>query len=84
MLKVIIMAAGEGTRMKSNISKVLHKINNKEIVRYVYDASKIKDSKTIIISGKNTKIIQEMFDLSLIHISEPTRQCCTSRMPSSA
>ena len=23
-------------------------------------------------------------DLSLIHISEPTRQCCTSRMPSSA
>ena len=22
--------------------------------------------------------------LSLIHISEPTRQCCTSRMPSSA
>ena len=24
------------------------------------------------------------FDLSLIHISEPTRQCCTSRMPSSA
>ena len=25
-----------------------------------------------------------LFDLSLIHISEPTRQCCTSRMPSSA
>ena len=24
------------------------------------------------------------FTLSLIHISEPTRQCCTSRMPSSA
>ena len=66
MLKVIIMAAGEGTRMKSNISKVLHKINNKEIVRYVYDASKIKDSKTIIISGKNTKQIQEMFDNDIV------------------
>ena len=24
------------------------------------------------------------YALSLIHISEPTRQCCTSRMPSSA
>ena len=23
-------------------------------------------------------------NLSLIHISEPTRQCCTSRMPSTA
>ena len=26
----------------------------------------------------------EVLALSLIHISEPTRQCCTSRMPSSA
>ena len=26
----------------------------------------------------------DVMDLSLIHISEPTRQCCTSRMPSSA
>ena len=25
-----------------------------------------------------------IYGLSLIHISEPTRQCCTSRMPSSA
>ena len=30
-------------------------------------------------SGSNTVKV-----LSLIHISEPTRQCCTSRMPSSA
>ena len=28
--------------------------------------------------------IGEVGNLSLIHISEPTRQCCTSRMPSSA
>ena len=62
MLKVIIMAAGEGTRMKSSTSKVLHKILNKEIIRYVYDASKIKDSETIIISGKNKDSIREMFD----------------------
>ena len=27
---------------------------------------------------------RSVVDLSLIHISEPTRQCCTSRMPSSA
>ena len=29
-------------------------------------------------------IIAEFFTLSLIHISEPTRPCGTSRMPSSA
>ena len=30
------------------------------------------------------KIVETEAYLSLIHISEPTRQCCTSRMPSSA
>ena len=30
------------------------------------------------------KLAGDEVDLSLIHISEPTRQCCTSRMPSSA
>ena len=29
-------------------------------------------------------ILGSVLRLSLIHISEPTRQCCTSRMPSSA
>ena len=28
--------------------------------------------------------LDDPLNLSLIHISEPTRQCCTSRMPSSA
>ena len=33
----------------------------------------------------NTAILQTtLYDLSLIHISEPTRQSCQSRMPSSA
>ena len=31
-----------------------------------------------------TNISGPFHNLSLIHISEPTRQCCTSRMPSSA
>ena len=31
-----------------------------------------------------TMTVTPLMLLSLIHISEPTRQCCTSRMPSSA
>ena len=34
MLSVIIMAAGKGTRMKSNLPKVLHKISGKEMLFY--------------------------------------------------
>nr|WP_072537368.1 bifunctional UDP-N-acetylglucosamine diphosphorylase/glucosamine-1-phosphate N-acetyltransferase GlmU [Anaerococcus mediterraneensis] len=61
MIKTIIMAAGEGTRMKSNISKVLHKLINKEIIKYVKEASDFDNSDTIIITGSNTKLISQMF-----------------------
>ena len=41
------------------------------------------DQKTILITAGG-KINDKSFHLSLIHISEPTRQYATSRMPSSA
>ncbi len=34
----IILAAGKGTRMKSDLPKVLHKINDKALAEYVIDA----------------------------------------------
>ena len=38
-LKVVILAAGQGTRMKSKVPKVLHKVLDKTMVDYVIDAS---------------------------------------------
>lgn len=55
------MAAGEGTRMKSNKSKVLHKIINKEMIRYVAEASEFENSHSIIIAGKNKDKLREIF-----------------------
>ena len=52
MIKTIILAAGEGTRMKSQKSKVLHKLLNREMIRYVVDSSKLDDSQTLIIEQK--------------------------------
>lgn len=64
----IILAAGEGTRMKSKKSKVLHKIANKSLIDYVYDASlKAGVSKTIMIVGKNKKQIENKFQDSVIY-----------------
>ncbi|MDD7306300.1 MAG: bifunctional UDP-N-acetylglucosamine diphosphorylase/glucosamine-1-phosphate N-acetyltransferase GlmU [Peptoniphilaceae bacterium] len=61
MIKTIILAAGEGTRMKSNKSKVLHKLLNKEILSYIVDASNLEDSQTIVIGGKNKAYIEENY-----------------------
>ena len=39
-LKAIILAAGEGSRMKSKKPKVLHEILNKSMVDYVIETAK--------------------------------------------
>lgn len=66
MIKTIILAAGEGTRMKSQKSKVLHKLLNREMIRYVVDSSKLEDSQTIIIAGKNKESLEEIFKDEII------------------
>ena len=38
MIKSIILAAGKGTRMKSDTPKVLHQIFDKTLVGYVIEA----------------------------------------------
>ncbi|WMI81478.1 bifunctional UDP-N-acetylglucosamine diphosphorylase/glucosamine-1-phosphate N-acetyltransferase GlmU [Anaerotignum sp. MB30-C6] len=39
-LKAVILAAGEGTRMKSKMPKVLHEVLNKTMIDYVIDTAK--------------------------------------------
>ncbi len=38
-LRVIILAAGKGTRMNSDLPKVLHKLQGKALIDYVIDES---------------------------------------------
>lgn len=39
-MKVVILAAGQGTRMKSKVPKVLHKVLHKTMIDYVIEAAK--------------------------------------------
>lgn len=48
-LATIILAAGKGTRMKSDLAKVLHKINDKPLVQYVIDQAKSVQANPIIL-----------------------------------
>jgi len=59
--KVIILAAGKGTRMKSSLPKVLHPIFEKPLLKYVDDAvSKITSVKEkFIIVGHQSEIVSE-------------------------
>ena len=48
-LRVIILAAGKGTRMNSDLPKVLHKLQGKALIDYVIDESELLDPKEIIL-----------------------------------
>lgn len=58
----IILAAGEGTRMKSKIPKVLHKVCGKPILEYVVDASRGAGiGKNVVIVGHGGDAIKKYF-----------------------
>ena len=48
-LRVVVLAAGKGTRMNSNLPKVLHKLQSKPLIDYVIDESELLNPKEIIL-----------------------------------
>ncbi len=59
-LRVIILAAGKGTRMNSDLPKVLHKLQGKTLIDYVIDESELlKPKETILVVGyKKERVIK--------------------------
>ena len=56
---VIVLAAGEGTRMKSSISKVLHPIAGRTIVGHVLEAVKPLEAKEVrVVIGAHKDAVQ--------------------------
>ena len=57
----IIMAAGKGTRMKSNKSKLVHEIYGKPLVRRVVEvAEKIGSDEIVAVVGHLREQVQEV------------------------
>ncbi len=61
-LAVVILAAGEGTRMRSSRSKVLHHLAGKPLVRWVLSAvAETKPSAvTLIVGHKREQVMEEL------------------------
>ena len=56
----VILAAGEGTRMKSDLAKVLHEINGRTMIEYVLEAlSEVAPSKTVVVVGHQAEAVKE-------------------------
>lgn len=56
----VILAAGKGTRMNSDLAKVLHEINGQPLVQYVIDvALDLGSERTILIIGHQREKVKD-------------------------
>lgn len=59
-LTAVILAAGKGTRMKSALPKVLHKVGGKPMVQHVLDAAKTAGAvQNIVVIGFGAESVQQ-------------------------
>jgi len=58
MIEAIILAAGQGTRMKSKKAKVLHELGGKTLLQHVIDAIQPLSSSINIVIGNDAELIK--------------------------
>ncbi len=76
-LKVVILAAGKGTRMKSAMPKVLHRVAHKPMVEHVIDAAAdLGAAATVLVVGHGADQVRETVTRSVEYV-EQTEQLGT-------
>lgn len=72
---VVVMAAGKGTRMKSSMPKVLHRLGGRALLQHVMDtAAQIHARRVVVITGHGA----EQVEATLVHNDNVQ---CVRQMP---
>lgn len=60
-ISIVILAAGKGSRMKSNKAKVLHTVCGREMLYHIIKASReISDDISVVVSHQKEAVIEKM------------------------
>jgi len=65
-IATIILAAGQGTRMKSNVTKVLHQLGGKFLLQHVIDAALPLTESISVVVGHNSESVKNVIIIILI------------------
>ena len=77
-LTVVILAAGKGTRMRSALPKVLHKLADKPLVQHVIDTAKsLNPNKIVVVYGHGGDIVPQTINDPSIQWVEQKEQLGT-------
>lgn len=72
MIFSIILAAGEGTRMKSKLPKVMHKICGKPLLSHVINTAKASGiDKNIVVIGKGGNTVMDTIKEDVFFVEQP-------------
>jgi UDP-N-acetylglucosamine diphosphorylase/glucosamine-1-phosphate N-acetyltransferase len=74
-LGVVILAAGQGKRMKSSLPKVLHKVAGRPMVSHVIERAKqlMTDKIVIVVGNQKSQVINELADDDIIFVEQKVR-----------
>ncbi|MBS3995643.1 MAG: bifunctional UDP-N-acetylglucosamine diphosphorylase/glucosamine-1-phosphate N-acetyltransferase GlmU [Alkaliphilus sp.] len=69
-ITAVILAAGAGTRMKSNLPKVLHQLCGKSMVEHVIDVSmEVHVKKTVVVIGHGADLLENALSHRNVHFA---------------
>jgi len=70
-LAVIILAAGQGTRMQSRLPKVLHQVAGRAMVQHVLSAAAaLKPDRTVVVIGPEMMQVAEAVSPALVAVQD--------------
>jgi bifunctional UDP-N-acetylglucosamine pyrophosphorylase/glucosamine-1-phosphate N-acetyltransferase len=75
-LATVVLAAGEGTRMKSRLSKILHPLAGKPVAQYALDtALEVGAEETVFVIGKDSdEIRRALGDRQVVYVYQAERK----------
>lgn len=74
-LTAVILAAGQGTRMKSKLAKVLHPVAGKPMVEYAVDAAKFAGvEKTVVVIGHQGEQVRALLGARVQFAEQPVQR----------
>jgi len=77
-LHIVILAAGAGTRMRSDKLKVLHDLAGKPLIRHVYDlAQSLEPTQITMVCGHQQQQLQAEFTQQSVNWAEQAQQLGT-------
>jgi bifunctional UDP-N-acetylglucosamine pyrophosphorylase/glucosamine-1-phosphate N-acetyltransferase len=70
-ISIVILAAGQGTRMKSDLPKVLHSLAGKPLVQYAVDmAAQLTSEKSLLVVGCGADQVRQAVGEQVIYVEQ--------------